>query len=109
MSTTYAGPLRLIGEGLDELAAISPEFRSTGEKKEFLVEVSRLIARAEAERLCVLAGAEDIAVETGARSTAAWLADETRDAHGVVRRHATLAAALDQRGPRPPPRSPPAR
>ena len=34
---------------------------------------------------------------TGARSTAAWLADETRDAHGTVRRHSTLAAALDQR------------
>ena len=97
MSTTYTGPLRLIGEGLDELAAISPEFRSTGEKKEFLVEVSRLIARAEAERLRVLAGAEDIADVTGARSTAAWLADETRDAHGVVRRHSTLATTLDQR------------
>ena len=41
--------------------------------------------------------AEDIADATGARSTAAWLADETRDAHGVVRRHSTLATALDQR------------
>ena len=88
MSTTYAGPLRLIGGRLDELAAISPEFRTTGEKQDFLVEVSRLIARAEAERLRVLAAAGDIAVETGARSTAAWLADETRDAHGTVRRHA---------------------
>ena len=94
MSTTYAGPLRLIGEGLDELAAIGPEFRTTGEKQELPASrLSRLIARAEAERLRVLAGADDIAVETGARSTAAWLADETRDAHGTVRRHAALAAS----------------
>jgi hypothetical protein len=97
MSTTYAGPLRLIGEGLDELAAIGPEFRTTGEKQELLVGLSRVIARAEAERLRVLAVAEDIAVETGARSTAAWLAEETRDAHGSVRRHVALGSALDQR------------
>ena len=67
---------------LDELAAISPEFRTTAEKQEHLVGISRLIARAEAERLRVLASAGDIADATRTRSTAAWLAEETRDAHG---------------------------
>ena len=31
---------------------------------------------------------------TGDRSTAAWLATQTRDNHGTVRRHAALAASL---------------
>ena len=97
MSTTYTGPLDRVHGAMDELAAISPEFRTTAEKQEHLVGISRLIARAEAERLRVLASAGDIAVATGDRSTAAWLAAETRDAHGTVRRHAGLAEALDQR------------
>ena len=42
----------------------------------------------------VLAVSDDIAEETGDRSTAAWLATQTRDAQGTVRRHASLAAAL---------------
>jgi len=65
MSSTYASPLDLVERGLDELAAIGPEFRSTGERQEFLVAISRLIARAEAERLRVLAASDDIAEATG--------------------------------------------
>ena len=61
MSSTYASPLDLVERGLDELAAIGPEFRSTGERQEFLVAISRVIARAEAERLRVLAASDDIA------------------------------------------------
>src|SRR6476659_10143244 len=94
MSSTYASPLDLVERGLDELASIGPEFRSTGEKQEFLLRVSRLISRAEGERLRVLAASDDIAKATGDRSTAAWLATQTRDNHGTVRRHAALAAAL---------------
>jgi len=45
----------------------------------------------------VLAASDDIAVETGARSTAHWLADQTRDAHPAVRRAAVLADAVDAR------------
>jgi hypothetical protein len=97
MSTAYTGPLDRVHGAMDELAAISPEFRTTAEKQEHLVGVSRLIARAEAERLRVLASADDIADVTGARSTATWLANETRDGHGVVRRHAALAASLARR------------
>ena len=94
MSSTYASPLDLVERGLDELAAMGPEFRSKGEKQEFLLRVSRLISRAEGERLRVLAASDDIAEATGDRTTAAWLATQTRDNHGTVRRHAALAASL---------------
>jgi hypothetical protein len=97
MSTTYTGPLDRIEGALDELAAISPAFRTTGEKQELLVGMSRLIARAQAEWMRVLASADDVADATGDRSTATWLANQTRDAHGVVRRHAALAADLADR------------
>ena len=40
----------------------------------------------------MLAASDDIAEETGDRSTATWLATQTRDNHGTVRRHAALAA-----------------
>ena len=45
----------------------------------------------------VLAASDDIAVETGARSTAHWLADATRDNPGPIRRLSTLAEALDEK------------
>ena len=48
-------------------------------------------------KLRVLAAADDIAIETGDRSTAHWLAAQTRDNPGTLRRHAALAEALDQR------------
>ena len=47
--------------------------------------------------LRVLAASDDIAEATGDRSTAAWLATQTRDNHGTVRRHAALAASLGSR------------
>ena len=75
MSTTYTEPLARINGGLDDLAAISPEFRTTGEKQELLVGLSRLIARAQAEQLRGLAAADDVAEATGDRSTASWLAN----------------------------------
>ena len=87
-------PLDLVERGLDELASIGPEFRSTGERQEFLLRVARVKARLAAEELRVLAVSDDIAEATGDRSTAAWLATQTREAHGTVRRHAALAAAL---------------
>ena len=97
MSTTYTEPLARIEGGLDELAAIAPEFRTTGEKQDLLVGLARVIARAQAEQLRALATADDIAEATGERTTASWLATATRDAHGRVRADARLAQALDQR------------
>ena len=97
MSSTYAEPLDRLERGLDELAAIGPEFRSTGERQEFLLRVARVKARVVAEELRVLAASDDVAEETGDRSTAIWLATQTSDAHGTVRRHAALAASLGSR------------
>jgi hypothetical protein len=97
MSSTYASPLDLVERGLDELAAIGPEFRTVADRQEFLLRISRVIGRAEAERLRVLAASDDIAVATGDRSTATWLATQSREAHGTVRRHAALADSLGSR------------
>jgi hypothetical protein len=97
MSSTYAEPLDLVERGLDELAAIDPGYRTIGEKQELLLGLARVRARVAAEELRVLAVAEDIAEATGDRSTATWLANQTREAHGTVGRHAVLASALDSR------------
>ena len=97
MSSTYAEPLDRLDGVLDELASISPQYRTVDEKQELLLRISRLISRAEGERLRVLAASDDIAEVSGDRSTATWLATKTREAHGTVRRHAALAASLGSR------------
>jgi hypothetical protein len=102
MSSTYASPLDLVERGLDELAAIGPELRTVAERQEFLLRISRVIGRAEAERLRVLAASDDIAVATGDRSTATWLATQTREAHGPyagTRRWLTLSVRGGRRPP----------
>ncbi len=84
----------------DEIAGIIPTYLSVAEKKAAMVETARLRARADALELRLLAaGSLDVADETGARSTATWLADETREAHGTVRNRAVLATALDESYP----------
>jgi Domain of unknown function (DUF222) len=97
MPSNYAEPFARLTEALDEIAAINPTFRTTGEKQELMTGLAKVIARAQAQQLRVLAVADDVAEETGARSVAAWLADETRDAHGRIRADARLADSLDQR------------
>ena len=97
MSSTYTSPLDLVERGLDELGSIGPEFRTLAERREFLLRVARVKARVVAEELRVLAASDDISVETGDRSTAAWLATQAREAHGTVRRDAGLASALAAR------------
>ncbi len=104
MSTRTEAPIAAINAALDDLAQVDPTYLTVGEKKTRLLALSRVIARAEADRLRVLAVAEDVAVETGARSTAHWLADATRDGIGQVRLRERLAtrrgdattAAMDQ-------------
>ena len=44
MSSTYAAPLDLVERGLDELAAIGPEFRTIAERREFLLRFARVKA-----------------------------------------------------------------
>jgi hypothetical protein len=97
MSSTYAAPFERLGACLDEIGAIDPTYRSTGEKQHALIALAHAKARIAAEELRILANGDDIAEVTGARSTAAWLADQTRDAHGTIRRHAALADALEKR------------
>ena len=101
MSSTYAEPLERLNRALDELAAIGPEFRDVGEKQEFLVGISRLISRAEAERLRVLAAADDIAEATGDRSTATWLAHQTRETTGPYAGTRRSRPRSSRRGLRP--------
>ncbi len=96
MSSTYAEPLEVIERGLDDLAQIDPGYRTIGEKKDVLARLSRIAARVEGERMRVLAASDDIAVETGARSTAHWLADATRDRLGTTRQAAELGKALQE-------------
>jgi hypothetical protein len=82
----------------DEIAGVDPIYMTVGEKKAALVAIAKLRARADALDLQLLAaGAVDVADETGARSTAVWLADQTRDAHGTIRNRASLARALHHR------------
>ncbi len=91
------GCVDTIGTALDRVAAVEPVFMTTKQKQAALVELTKLSSRVESLKLRILAAADDIAVETGARSTAAWLADTTRDNHGTVLRSARLAAAVDER------------
>ena len=101
MSSTYAEPLDLVERGLDELAAIDLGYRTVGEKQELLLRLSRLISRAEAERLRVLAASDDIAEATGDRSTAAWLAHQTREATGPYAGTRRWRRRSGRGGPRP--------
>jgi hypothetical protein len=88
--------LETIDELLGEAASYDPIYLRTGEKQTALTLGARIESRAAAVKLKVLANGDDIAEATGARSTAAWLADQTRDNPGTIRRHAALADALDQ-------------
>ncbi len=97
MSSTYAEPFARLEECLDQLTAIDPAYRTVSEKQDAMRTLTKARTRIEAALLQVLATADDVAEATGARSPAAWLADETRQPHGTTRRDARLANALDQR------------
>src|SRR5262245_26242553 len=86
--------LAAIAKELDEVADVDPIYLRTRDKMAALAACTRLEARLAAMKGRVLAVGDDIAVETGARSTAAWLATETRDSHGATRRAARLAEAV---------------
>ncbi len=82
----------------EEIAGVDPIYMSVAEKKTAMVESAKLRARADALDLKLLAAGDvDVAEDTGTRSTAAWLADTTRDASGTLRRKADLAKALETR------------
>ncbi|MBF4765883.1 DUF222 domain-containing protein [Nocardioides islandensis] len=91
MSSRSETPIAAINAALDDLAGVDPAYQTVAERKARLTAISQVIAKAEADRLRVLAVSEDIAIETGARSTAHWLAAETRDGIGQVRLRERLA------------------
>ncbi|MBF4765652.1 DUF222 domain-containing protein [Nocardioides islandensis] len=93
MSSRSETPIAAINAALDDLAGVDPIYQTVAERKTRLTAISQVIAKAEADRLRVLAVSEDIAVETGARSTAHWLAAETRDGIGQIRLREKLAGA----------------
>lgn len=69
---------RVIGEALDAVAGSEPLYLSSADKQELLVELSRSSSRLAGLRARALAVGDDVAVETGSRSAAAWLAVECR-------------------------------
>jgi hypothetical protein len=103
MPATSRLPFDRLEAALDHAATVDPIYLTTAEKQDALTGWSRVIGRAQAQQLRVLAAADDIAIETGDRSTAHWLATATRDHPGTVRRHAALADALADAGPASPP------
>jgi hypothetical protein len=97
MSSQYAEPLTRLETCLDELLGIAAVFRTTTEKQDLLLRAARARTRLQALETAVLTVADDVADKAGARSPAAWLAVETRDAHGRLRDQARLGTALETR------------
>src|SRR3712207_5256482 len=86
---------RLLGEALDKVVHVDPGFMTTRDKAAALEELSVAADRLAAVQLRVLATAEDVAVDTGARSVAAWLAHRTRTDVGPHLAAAQLAESLE--------------
>ncbi|WP_240617409.1 HNH endonuclease signature motif containing protein [Nocardioides speluncae] len=79
------------------MVEVEPAFMRTGEKAAALLALSRLEVQLTALRLRIMASADDVAVETGARDVAAWLAHQTQDSPKSCRAEQHLATALDSR------------
>jgi hypothetical protein len=62
---------------LDRVAGVDPAYMTTSAKATSLTELSRVVTRALALLLRLLANADDVALAQGARSVGAWLAHET--------------------------------
>jgi hypothetical protein len=88
---------RVIGSALDQVADVDPGYMTTADKATALVELSGLSARLEGLRLRVLAAAADVALESGARSPAAWLAHQARTDIGPAISDGRLAESLASR------------
>jgi hypothetical protein len=89
--------VRVVEEVLDETSLADPMFLSTGQKRELLVGLTRVVDRLQARRAAVLAVAEDVAVEEAARSAGAWLAAETNTSPREVAAVERIGAALGRR------------
>ena len=86
-----------IGAALDEVAGVDPLYMTPAAKAAAMVELSRVIGRAQGLLLRVVANADDVALDAGSRSAAAWLAHETRVTPGAAVRLGRLGEELDAR------------
>jgi Domain of unknown function (DUF222) len=87
----------VIASALDQVADVDPMYMTTPDKATALVELTRLSARLEGLRLRVLASADDVALDSGARSAAAWLAHHARTDIGPAISDGRLAGSLESR------------
>jgi hypothetical protein len=86
-----------VEDALKDVADLDPAFMPTADKKAALLALDRASGQLEELRLRVMATAEDVAVDSGARDVAAWLAHHVRGDRGQARRDLRLARALDTR------------
>ena len=91
--------VRAAEAALDEVAGVDPLFASVEEKSRLLVELTKTIGRLTALRAQVLAVGQDLAVESGTRDSATWLAVETRTSRREAVHDARLGVAVRDRWP----------
>src|SRR5512139_2128653 len=86
---------------LDRVLTHDPVFLTVEEKRQTLLDLARERARLEALELKVLAAAdrEEVGAESGATSTAAWLASQTLADRPEVAAKVRLARALEEQRP----------
>jgi hypothetical protein len=94
------GFARAIQDALDGLAEARLWSMTSAEQQEALIALQRVETRVAELDLRVLAAAErnQVGAEAGATSTAAWLAQQTRQTRGRCAAAARLAAELDEDG-----------
>ncbi|MFD7077918.1 DUF222 domain-containing protein [Nocardioides sp. NPDC059952] len=86
--------LEAIETALHDLLASDPAYWRTGQKKDLLARLEKLLAQQAALKLRVLASAGDIAEETGAKDVSGWLRTELLVDKGMARSQIKLAAGL---------------
>lgn len=86
-----------VDHALDEVVELDPLFATTADKKAALIGLRRVQDRLTALGLKVLAAADDVALDTGHRDAAAWLADVTRHEAPAMTGDLKLGQALGTR------------
>jgi hypothetical protein len=91
------GFTRALAGALDRVLTCEPTFLTAEDKRTVLVDLARQKARLEALELAVLAAADrdEVGAESGATSTAAWLAHHTLTDRPETAAKVKLARALD--------------
>ena len=83
-----------IESSLDKLLARDPAYWRTGQKKDSLKRIERILAKQAAVKLRVLATAGDIAEDTGDKDASAWMRAELLIDKAVARAQIKLAAGV---------------